>query len=80
MMLKTLVMAATSSRMAPHILSADGNFDAVYKGSQLVSKERRLLWHFQYVFKAGKVLSVTVQPKAGRWKKQAYFAKSVYIL
>ena len=52
----------------------------MYKGSQLVSKERRLLWHFLHVFKAGKVLSVTVQPKAGRWKKQAYFAKSVYIL
>ena len=40
----------------------------------------RLLWHFLYVFKPGKVLCVTVQPKAGRWEKQAYFAKPVYIL
>ena len=44
------------------------------------ARRGRLLWHFQYVFSSGKVLSVTVQPKAGRWKKQAYFAKSVYIL
>ena len=41
MMLKTLVMATTSSRMASHILSADGKFDAVYKGNQLVSKKRK---------------------------------------
>ena len=80
MMMKTLVMAATSSRKNLHILSADSNFDAVYKGSLLANKERRLLWHFLHVFKAGKVLSVTVQPKAGWWKKQAYFAKPVYIL
>ena len=44
------------------------------------ARRGRLLRHFQCVFKPGKVLSVTVQPKAGRWKKQAYFAKSVYIL
>ena len=41
MMMKTLVMAATSPRMAHHILSADGNLDAVYKGNQLASKERK---------------------------------------
>ena len=40
-MLKTLVMAATSPRMAHHILSADGNLDAVYKGNQLASKKRK---------------------------------------
>jgi len=80
MMLKTFVMAATSPRMAPHILSADGNLDAVYKGSLLANKEIRLLRCSLHVFKAGKVLPVTVQPKAGRWKKQAYFAKPVYIL
>ena len=44
------------------------------------ARRRRLLRHFQYVFSSGKVLSVTVRPKAGRWKKQAYFAKSVSIL
>ena len=32
-------MAATSTRTALNILSADGNFDAVYKGSRLVNKE-----------------------------------------
>ena len=55
MMLKTLVMAATSSRMAPHILSADGKFDAVYKGNQLVSKE----------MKAPLALSVCLQTRKG---------------
>ena len=40
-MLKSLVMAATSQRMAHHILSADGNLDAVYKGNQLASKKRK---------------------------------------
>ena len=44
------------------------------------ARRGRLPWHFLCVFKPGKVLSVTVQPKAGRWKKQAYFAKPVYIL
>ena len=32
------VAAATSSRMTHHILSVDGNSDAVYKGSLLVNK------------------------------------------
>ena len=32
-------MAATSPRTALNILSADGNFDAAYKGSRLVNKE-----------------------------------------
>ena len=32
-------MAATSPGTALYILSADGNFDAAYKGSRLVNKE-----------------------------------------
>ena len=32
-------MAATSPRTALYILSADGNFDAAYKGSRLANKE-----------------------------------------
>ena len=31
--------------------------------------------HFLLVIMTGERLSVTVQPKAGRWMKQAYFAK-----
>ena len=36
---------------------------------------RRLLRHHLYVSQSEKELSFTVQPKAGRWMKQAYFAK-----
>ena len=32
-------MAATSPRTVLYVLSADGNFDAAYKGSQLANKE-----------------------------------------
>ena len=33
------MVAATSPRTALYILSADGNFDAAYKGSRLANKE-----------------------------------------
>ena len=35
------VAAATSSRMTHHILSVDGNSDAVYKGSLLAKKKKK---------------------------------------
>jgi len=38
-------------------------------------RRRRLLRLFQFVIITGERLSFTVQPKAGRWMKQAYFAK-----
>ena len=55
MVLKTFVMAATSSRMTLYILSADGNFDAAYKGSQLANKE----------MKASLALPVCLQTRTG---------------
>ena len=55
MVLKTFVMAATSSRMTLYILSADGNFDAAYKGSQLANKE----------MKASLALPVCLQTRKG---------------
>ncbi len=36
--------------------------------------------HFLLVIMAGDRLSFTVQPKAGRWMKLAYFCNAVYIL
>ena len=36
--------------------------------------------HFLLVIMAGDRLSFTVQPKAGRWMKLAYFCNAVYSL
>ena len=55
MVLKTFVMAATSSRMILYILLADGDFDTAYKGSRLANKE----------MKASLALPVCLQTRKG---------------
>ena len=42
MMQKTSAMAATSSGMSHHILSADANYDAAYKGSLLANNKKKV--------------------------------------
>ena len=48
---------------------------ADYPANTNLCIRRRLLMHFQLVIMTRERLLFTVQPKAGRWMKPAYFAK-----
>ena len=77
-MLKTPVMAATSPRMAHHILSADGNLDAVYKGNQLTSKEREASPALPVCIQTGKGV-VRDRPTQGWTVEEASLLRKVSI-
>ena len=67
--------AIQASRIWVNAMIWEGNMPGCARNADWWTRRWRLLLHFQQVVMTRKRVSVTVQPKAGRWMKQAYFAK-----
>ena len=72
--------AIQASRIWVNAMIWEGNMPGCARNADWWTRRWRLLLHFQQVVMTRKRVSVTVQPKAGRWMKLRYFCRAVYIL